>query len=267
LNFSTFFQTLVSSVSDSASTGAIQSGDGGILSISMIWTYPGVFALLYMVYLFSDRSKLIHNLGSKISGRVNHPAQEWIIYSQKFLGFILLGPVLVLYGVIFDPGVELGLGMPSGPVVLGWSLIPVLATLVVSIFRSPKRIPWEFYPQVRSQVWTKSRIVLNIIAWSLYLWGYEFAFRGFLLFPLIPLWGLGPVILLNSALYGLAHIFKGPGESFGAFFLGILFCLIAVITNSFYIPFVIHVIMAVGNDLKAVQAHPDMSFDFSRRKP
>ena len=233
----------------------------------MIWTYPGVFALLYMVYLFSDRSKLLQRLASKVGDRLAHPAQEWVIYGQKFLGFMLLGPVLILYGFTFDPGIELGLGMPRGPEVLGWSLIPVLVTLGVSIFRSPKRISWEFYPQVRSLVWTKSRTFLNILAWSLYLWGYEFAFRGFLLFPLIPLWGLGPVILLNSALYGLAHIFKGPGESFGAFFLGILFCLIAVMTNSFYIPLVMHVIMAVGNDLKAVQAHPDMTFDFSRSKP
>jgi hypothetical protein len=50
------------------------------------------------------------------------------------------------------------------------------------------------------------------------------------------------------------HIFKGPKEAFGAFFLGILLCLITYYTNSIWMALIIHIAMAVINDIKAVNA-------------
>jgi len=103
--------------------------------------------------------------------------------------------------------------------------------------------------------------LLNGLAWVFYHWGYEFAFRGFLFFPLVEIWGFEVALGINVALYSLAHIFKGPGESFGAFFLGIGFCFVAYYTNSFYLPFLFHCILALGNDIKAIKAHPEMDFE------
>ena len=141
-----------------------------------------------------------------------------------------------------------------------WSIIPILVFILVVIFRSKEKIPVEFYPQVRQQKWDRKRIILNSVFWILYLAAYEFAFRGFLLFPMILEYGFIMAVIINSSIYALAHIYKGPGEAFGAFFLGILLCIIAVETNSFVIPFVVHVILAIGNDMAAVAANPEMEF-------
>jgi len=91
--------------------------------------------------------------------------------------------------------------------------------------------------------------------------GYEFAIRGMLFFACLYAFGLWPAIIINSVIYSLIHIFKGYKEAFGAFFLGILFCIITYYTNSIWIAFVIHVLMAVINDIKAVKASKNMEFD------
>jgi membrane protease YdiL (CAAX protease family) len=106
---------------------------------------------------------------------------------------------------------------------------------------------------VRKATWDKKRIIVNAACWALYLLGYEFALRGMVFFTSLYAFGLWPAVIINSVIYSLIHIFKGPQEAFGAFFLGVLFCLITYYTNSFWIAFIIHASMAIINDLKALQ--------------
>ena len=61
-----------------------------------------------------------------------------------------------------------------------------------------------------------------------------------------------------------SHISKGKGEAFGAFFTGILFCVIAYYSGSFIIPLVLHLVLAVGNDLKAIAINPLVQFSFKK---
>ena len=153
-----------------------------------------------------------------------------------------------------------GLTLPGGSGALLWTILPVALVLAITLVRSGKGIPLDFYPQVRRAKWPIRRIILNALFWTLYLIGYEYAFRGYLLFPLVPELGLQGAVALNASLYALAHIYKGPSEAFGAFFLGIVFCLLALTTGSFVIPLLMHIIMAVGNDMKAVKLSHEMRF-------
>jgi len=56
--------------------------------------------------------------------------------------------------------------------------------------RKPKNL--VNYPQIRAKVWTSKMVYMNALGWFLYLFGYEFLFRGVLLFPLIEPLVYGP---------------------------------------------------------------------------
>ena len=267
--------------------------------------YLTVFTLGYLIYLFSDRTKLLRKLAVRLGdkeecwqGTAADAGREWLVYLQKALGFVLLGVVPFLLLAVAESGSiayddagvageqaaqtiptatagavlknfpaglaraaeNSGLSLPGGSGVLLWTLFPVGVVLAITLVRSGKGIPLGFYPQVRRIRWTRHRILLNALFWTLYLIGYEYIFRGYLLFPLVPELGIDGAVALNASLYALAHIYKGPSEAFGAFFLGIIFCFIALATGSFLIPLVMHIIMAFGNDMTAVKLSHEMRF-------
>ncbi len=73
--------------------------------------------------------------------------------------------------------------------------------------------------------------------------GWEFFFRGFLLFALYRV--VGPyAILLQAVPFALAHIGKPELETLSCIFGGSIFGYIAWRTNSFLYPFLIHTYMA-----------------------
>ncbi len=140
----------------------------------------------------------------------------------------------------------MGLNLPQGNNLVLWCLIPIIFFLGLSLIPR-KKINTEFYPQARIQKWTKKDVVTNCIVWILYLLGYEYMFRGLMLFTLINAYGLVAAIVINSVIYSLVHIYKGRMEAFGAFFLGVVLCIITYYTNSMWVAFVVHVILALAN--------------------
>ncbi|MFA6781129.1 MAG: CPBP family intramembrane glutamic endopeptidase [Bacilli bacterium] len=217
-----------------------------------------VFPLLYLTYYFGNNFSFI----KKFRARFNEAPDnfEKSVYFRRLMGFVLLGliPFLVTLFYFKKPLSSYGLGLPSGEYALIWSLIPLVVIVVVSILRPTSKIDLSYYPEVRKKDWTTKRTIINVVFWTLYLLGYEFALRGMIFFTTLYAYGLWPAIIINSVIYSLIHIFKGPKEAFGAFFLGILFCLITYYTNSFWLSFIIHVPMAVINDIKAANATKKM---------
>lgn len=212
------------------------------------------YVFLYLTYYFCSDFSFIKKYRLKFNESADN--FEKSVYLRRSIGFLLLGiiPFIIAFFDFFRPISDYGVGIPTGQYAWLWFLVPTLVISLGSIFRSGKKIDTAYYPEVRSQNWTKKRTIINAIFWVLYLLGYEFAIRGFVFFTSLYAFGLWPAIIINSALYSFIHIFKGPKEAYGAFFLGILFCLITYYTNSFWIAFVIHVLIAVINDIKAVKA-------------
>jgi membrane protease YdiL (CAAX protease family) len=85
-------------------------------------------------------------------------------------------------------------------------------------------------------------------------------FRGFLLFSSLPVLGIWPSILLNTAVYSLVHIPKGNKETLGAIPFGILISYLAIETGTFWIAFFTHVILALSNEWFSLRTHPEMLF-------
>jgi membrane protease YdiL (CAAX protease family) len=130
--------------------------------------------------------------------------------------------------------------------------------LTGNYFIGKKKNNYLIYPQMRIEKWNTKFIFVNIITWMVYLLAYEIAFRGILLFPFIDLLGIELTIALNISIYALVHIPKGKKETLGAIPLGFVLCIITIETNSILSAWLIHVIMAVSNDIFALKANPKM---------
>lgn len=212
-----------------------------------------LYAFLYLTYYFCGDFALI----KKYRARFNETANDFeeSVYLRRSIGFLLLGVIPLLITLLFfdRPISSYGIGLPSGKYAILWFLVPTLIIGLGSIFRSSKSIDTTYYPEVRKTSWNKKRTIINALFWVIYLLGYEYAIRGFVFFSTLYAFGLWPAVIINSVIYSFIHIFKGSKEAFGAFFLGILFCLITYYTNSIWIAFIIHVLIAVINDIKAVK--------------
>ncbi len=239
---------------------------------------------------YSRRSKLMRSLAVRLGDSEDSwestetdAGREWLVYLQRTLGFVLMGviPFVLLSiaesGAFQNSGAEgapigvsraaelSGAVLPGGGGVVLWTLLPVGLALAFTWVRSGARIPLEVYPDVRRAEWPLKRVMLNALFWILYVIGFEYLLRGYLLFPLVPELGIDGVIALNACVYALASSDEGPMKALGAFFMGIIFCMVALATHSFVIPLIMHIILRVGKDMRAVSASWEMQFVGGRR--
>jgi len=218
------------------------------------------FIVGYLIYWFAPESARWRRWAGY--GRLEEgPASRNSLYAQKFLGFLLLGPVALAAVALWGPAPSeawYGLALPSGPHALWWFLGVSLATAGLMAVRAKKTLAIEDYPQVRLEVWRPTDLFWNTLLWALYLVSYELAFRGLMFFPLLEVVGFWPAAIVGSVLYSAVHIAKGSREAFLSLPYGTLLCFIAMDTGSFVIPFVSHLIMALMNEYRSLAANPAM---------
>ena len=184
---------------------------------------------------------------------------------NRFVGFVSMGILPAFFCVFFLNGYSLtDYGLTFKPektmITIGWTagLSILIIPLTYISAQKPKNL--INYPMIRAKIWTKKIIFINVFGWILYLFGYEFMFRGILLFPLADHLGIWPAIAINIALYSSTHIPKGLEETIGAMILGLVLCLLTLISGTILIAFLVHVIMALTNSFTAFKFHPDMKY-------
>lgn len=224
-------------------------------TIALVWSVVG-----FGSYYFLSLNK---NCVSRFGIACNMlDGQGKQVLFQRILGLIFLGIVSALI-ILILPGISLkeyGLtfSFRSAPPWWTWLLIPLILILGNVAAKKPGNL--KLYPQIRASTWTRGMILLSGISWLLFLIGYEFLFRGFVLHASLELVGTVPAIALNCALYAFAHFYKGPGETFGAIPVGILFCYLTLITGNIWCAVLLHSVMALSNEWFSLRAHPEMSF-------
>ena len=171
------------------------------------------------------------------------------------LGIIPLSIALVVLPYdVFD----YGLGR-SNPTLFTYWVLGLCALVIPLGFISGRKPATQMvYPQVRAREWNVSLILFNAFTWAAYLFAYELLFRGILLTVCVPVMGVWPAIALNVVLYALAHLPKGPLETFGALPFGVILCMTTLLTGTIWVAFVAHVALAWANDFAALRYHPEM---------
>ncbi len=169
---------------------------------------------------------------------------------ERLTGFLLFGVIPGTAVFFFLPETSassLGLGLPGRQ----WLLPALIFWTVLVIFNGlfgGKPATLKHYPQIRQLPWGKELFLINIITWLLYLAGYEFLFRGLLVFPLLDRFGIAGTVIINTVIYTLAHLHKEKNEVAGSFVFGILLVLMTVYSGSVWLSVMSHLTMALSND-------------------
>lgn len=184
------------------------------------------------------------------------------VFFQKLTGFFLMGILPYISVLIFLPDTPFHYGLVSelhaGDYL--YILVPSAILIVLNYFFAGKPENLQQYPQMRIETWTPTILSLNAFGWAVYLLGYEYLFRGVFFFGILPIVGFYQAIAINTIVYSLAHLSKGPKETLGSIPLGILMCIISFKTGSIWASFLIHLAMAWSNEYFALYHHPDMHF-------
>ncbi len=234
------------------------------MSFNPIWLTPVYFIIPYLIYWFAPESSLWGHLSGKGKKSAETVSRN-TLYLQKFLGFILLGPAALGAAAIWGPvsDIRFGLQWPSGPHALLWLFISTAVAVLSMALRSKKSLNPDYYPQVRLSQWKSIDIFLNSLFWVVYLFSYEFAFRGMMFFPLLETLGFWPAAIIGTVIYSSVHIPKGAQEAITALPFGFLLYYIAMDTSSMVIPFIVHLILALMNDYRSLKANPKMKVIWS----
>lgn len=225
---------------------------------------PVVGALIgFMIFWFAWKSdklkqKLIDKYGE------DRGLANLVIYTKILGGFSMGVLPAVAYLIAFPETTlsQLGLGLHQETLLTTALWMLGLGALMVFLMANNAKKPKNLvhYPQIRAKVWDSKMFRGNLAGWATYLFGYEFLFRGVLLFPLVEAIGLWPAIAVNIGMYSATHIPKGLNEAIGAIPLSIVLCLLSVYTGSIWIAVVVHIAMAWTNTTVALKHHPEMQY-------
>ena len=216
----------------------------------------------FSIYWFTSKSEKIKK---RFYDKYDHDQASFKhIFFTKYFGFISMGILPTIFCLVFLPELtlaDLGLTFIYKTAQFSIFWISGLSILIIPLVYFSAKKPKNLvnYPQIRAKVWTKKMIFINALGWFLYLFGYEFLFRGILLIPLIEPLGMWPAIAINIALYSATHIPKGLDETVGAIPLGFVLCLLTISSGTIWIAFIVHVVMAWTNTFTALKFHPEMN--------
>lgn len=147
--------------------------------------------------------------------------------------YYLAIPMLVILFVFRDRLSDYGLTLGDWRVGLKWAVIfaAIGAPVLFFVARTPGMVQYyERYPAALARLLPTA--ALDLIGW-------EFFFRGFLLFGLMRV--MGPTAVIAQAVpFALAHLGKPEAETISTIFGGALFGWLAWRSRSFLYPFVLH---------------------------
>lgn len=224
----------------------------------LLWAclYVILAFLLFWIFFF----RLQRRIGFDVS--TDPIPHRNLIFAQRALGFMLFGPLAAFLGYVLlsNPLSQTGIRFLRPKEVALWAGVLLSSLLIFNFFSAKTNVNQRTYPQIRISRWSPLFFTLNAATWLLFLLGYEYLFRGLLFFPALEIMGLWPAIGLNIALYSLVHIPKGIQEVLGALPFGVILCLAAYDTGSFWIAFIAHGAQAVINEFFAIRYNPEMDF-------
>jgi len=210
------------------------------------------FAVVYPVYgTFISMPRIKRAIESGLPGirlRAYHGtiAGQWLLAAAALLIWVHNGRLVE----------NLGLGWPRVPWRFGLGLVIALsamAAMVIQtrrILREPKRLAQArrmlervLFLLPHSPEELRAFRALSVTAGIC----EEILFRGFLIWYLFYLVGLGPALILSSLLFGLAHSYQGASGVLRTTLVGLLFALFFFLTLSLWVPILFHAFIDINS--------------------
>lgn len=154
-------------------------------------------------------------------------------YDRMILYFVI--PMLVILLVFRDKPADYGFQIGNWQKGLMWTAIGCLVMAIILWFVA-KTPTMEKYYSAKAPDSTPYLIYITAVD----LFGWEFMWRGFVLFGLAQVLGPGPAIWLQAVPFAFMHLGKPEIETLTTVFGGAAFGFVAWQTGSFIYPFLIH---------------------------
>ena len=154
-------------------------------------------------------------------------------YDRMIFYFII--PVLLILLLFREPLSAYGFQLGDWKTGLMWTAVSciIMAAILYFIARTPSM---QAYYQARAP----KEVMRLIYITGVDLFGWEFMWRGFMLFGMASIIGPGPAILFQAVPFAFMHLGKPEIETLSTIFGGIGFGFIAWQSESFIYPFLIH---------------------------
>jgi membrane protease YdiL (CAAX protease family) len=225
--------------------------------------------ICFVLYWFTAASPVIKQFFYKKNNEDRASVKH--IFFTKWFGFFSMGILPLVICLILLPEYNIAdYGLTFIPATSVFSIVWTLGlcALVIPLAYMSAKKPKNLinYPQIRAKVWTEKTVFIHALGWALYLFGYEFLFRGILLFPVVDSIGVWPAIAINIGLYSATHIPKGLDETIGAIPLGVVLCLLTLASGTIWIAFFVHLAMAWTNCFTALKYHPEIHYKPNRKQ-
>ena len=210
------------------------------------------------LYVIAHYAITPHGLGKILSKKIHH--DNLYILSKMFAGCFFLTSASICLEAIGKDFYKYGLVWTQGQDILRYTLIGFLILFPILLVITRQDKVQSNYPELRKDTYAPRLLCKMAMGWGAYLFGYEYLFRGMLLFYLHEIWGFWPALSISTALYVLAHLHKIASETFSAIPLGIIFAALAIETGSIWVPFFLHVFIAVISENLSLRANPNTSW-------
>ncbi len=182
----------------------------------------------------------------------NHP-HSYPDYIVTNVASLLWIPMLAVMLILRQEPSAFGFGLGD----LRWSMrlagVLYIGVLPFLVYASRLAGFQQYYP---IQKWAESSLYFfgyYELTYGMYLFCWEFFFRGFLLFGLSRTIGIVSVFV-QAAAFGIMHLGKPPQEVLASFATGIVLGLVAYRSKSFVACFVVHWAAAVTFDILIILA-------------
>jgi hypothetical protein len=212
----------------------------------------GSAVLLTLYRIYSRRSFFEENFGRYV---IDRPLRELFSYHYWFWSSaitLLLSPLLVIKIGVKDSVRDYGFRLTHGK--LGWGFVfgawaLMLPLMVLALWLFPDF--QQKYPLCKIAATSWKTLVPYEIAYGVYLFSWEFFYRGFMLFGLERRLG-NASILIQTIPFAIMHSSKPLPEAMGSVVAGIALGVVALETRSFIYGAAVHWFVAMTMDVLAI---------------
>jgi membrane protease YdiL (CAAX protease family) len=181
--------------------------------------------------------------------------QAFAVFYKRVSAFFLFGvcPIIIIKVLLHDSIANFGLSRGHGKLPFAFITPVLVLTFLTMLFFSRRRKIFSSYPEIRGALVSRFYFVMSAITYSMYLYGYECLFRGFLLFGLRKPIGDLPAAVVSMTFVTLAHLGTSLPVIVGSMISGIIFPYIALLSGSIWHVFFLHTFIGVGMDYLCVK--------------
>lgn len=203
-------------------------------SSTIIWILISLSFVSYFIVSMVYRRLGVHNLKSALL--ISNGLR--LLNLKHSLGIILFG--IIFYTILPDLRfLILVIEIPKP-----FLLLLFLFTMFLSGYLSKVSVKNQLQKTVDISGYDLLNAWMYFTIRFMFLFCYEFFFRGVLLFKFLEFNSLFVAILYSTLLYVLIHIFDSKKEIIGAIPFGIVLCLFAYYTKSIWYVFFIHIALS-----------------------